>query len=165
MKIKRDLVLEIVESESYQEAIAGPMVDEYVRKLTLPGADGKTSRTFLMDWLYLQRPMFDRFRGARFNVQFEGPAVVIDREEFPIGCMIEREIEWVRIAPDEAAVLRRRLRAAVDEVVTDWIGGRPMKFLPARPQKPFPDRTAADAEAAQIIRDFLGSTGKPEGDG
>ena len=159
MKIKRDLVLDIVESESYQEAIAGPMVDEYVRKLTLPGADGKTSRTFLMDWLYLQRPMFDRFRGARFNVQFEGPAVVIDREEFPIGCMIEREIEWVRIAPDEAVELRRRLRAAVDEVATDWIGSRPMKFLPATPQKPFPNRPAADAEAVRIIRDHLGFPG------
>ena len=159
MKIKRDLVLEIVESESYQEAIAGPMVDEYVRKLTLPGADGKTSRTFLMDWLYLQRPMFDRFRGARFNVQFEGPAVVIDREEFPIGCMIEREIEWVRIAPDEAVELRHRLRAAVDQVVTDWIGSRPMKFLPATPQKPFPNRQAADAESVRIIRDHLGFPG------
>jgi len=40
-----------------------------------------------------------------------------------------------------------------------------MKFLPAIVEKPFPDRAAADAEAAQIIRDFLGSTGKPEGDG
>ena len=159
MKIKRDFVQEIVESESFQEAIVIPMVDEYVRKLTLPGADGKTSRTFLMDWLYLQRPMFERFRGARFNVQFEGPPLVIGDEQFAIGCMIEREIEWARLTPAEAVVLLRRLRAVVDAEVENWMGERPMQFLPASPQKPFPNRPAADAEAVRIIRDHLGFPG------
>ncbi|QHL92032.1 hypothetical protein GVO57_14155 (plasmid) [Sphingomonas changnyeongensis] len=53
----------------------------------------------------------------------------------------------------------------MDAAVTDPISGSPMTFLPAIVEKPFRDRATADAEAAQIIRDFLGSTGKPEVNG
>ena len=164
MRISQADARAIVASESFQQQIISPMIDEFVRRLSRPGADGRTSRSFIQDWLYFERPMLDRFNGGRFNVQFEGPAVAIDGTYYPIGGFIERQIEWVRIDPVEASDLRTKLRGAVDAAVTEWIGGRPMKFLPAIVEKPFPDRVAADAEAAQIIRDFLGSTGKPEGD-
>lgn len=163
MTRKPDPIVEIVESVRFQQAIVGPMVDAVVRRLTAAGADGATSRAFLLDWLYLQRPMFERFRGHRFNVQFEGPPLAVDGEEFAIGCLIQREIEWARINPGEAVELLRGLRAAVDAEIENWMGGRPMQFLPATPHKPFPDRAAADAEAARIIRDALGSAGNPEG--
>ncbi|WP_230281049.1 hypothetical protein [Croceicoccus sp. Ery15] len=165
MQISQADALAIVSSESFQQQIIGPMIDEFVRRLSRPGADGKAYRAFIQDWLYFERPMLDRFIGERFNVQFEGPALSIDGAEFPLGGFILRELEWVRIDPVEAFELRSELRKAVDEAVIDWIGGRPMKFLPATVEKPFPDRAAADAETAQIIRDFLGSTGKTEGVG
>jgi hypothetical protein len=141
------------------------MIEAFVRRLSRPGEDGKTYRSFILDWLYFERPMLDRFIGEHFNVQFEGPALAIDGSDYPLGGFIERQIEWVRLDPIDAFELRTRLRKAVDAEVTAWIDSRPMKFLPAIVEKPFPDRAVADAEAAQIIRDFLGSTGKPEGDG
>lgn len=163
MTRKPDPNVEIVESATFQQAIVAPMVDAFIRRLTAAGADGATSRAFLLDWLYLKRPMFERFRGCRYNVQFEGPPLAVDGEEFAIGCLIQREIEWARIIPGDVVELLRRLRAAVDAEVENWMGGRPMPFLPATPQRPFPDRAAADAEAARIIRDVLGSAGTPQG--
>ena len=163
MRISQADALAIVASDSFQEQIVGPMIEAFVRRLSRPGEDGKTYRSFILDWLYFERPMLDRFIGEQFNVQFEGPALAIEGTDYPLGGFIERQIEWVRLDPVDAFELRTRLRKAVDAEVTDWIDGRPMKFLPAIVEKPFPDRTAADAEAARIIRDFQGSTGKPEG--
>lgn len=158
-------LIDIVRSDHFQEAIVGPMVEAFERRLTRPGADGRTYRSFILDWLYFERPMLDRFVGERFNVQFEGPALSIDGTEYPLGGLIYRELEWVRVDPVEAFRLRQKLRTVVDAAVTEWMAGRPMKFLPAVPEKPFADRAAADAEDARIIRDFLASSGKPEADG
>ena len=159
-----DPILAIANSDSLQEKIVGPMIEAFVRRLSRPGADGKTYREFIIDWLYFERPMLDRFIGERFNVQFEGPAVTMDGIDYPLGGFVMRQNEWVRIDPIEAVALRTKLRAAVDEVVHQWIDGRPIQFLPAVFEKAFPDRAAADAEVATIIRDFLCSAGKPEGD-
>lgn len=159
-----DPIVQIVASDDFQDKIAGPMIDEFVRRLSRPGPDGRTSRRFLEDWLYFERPMFDRFVGERFSAQFEGPALAIGGDHYPLGGFILRHVEWARIDPVDASELRIRLRRAVDQVVAEWIDARPMKFLPANPEKPFPDRAAVDAEAAQKIRDFLGPTGSAEGE-
>lgn len=164
MKHAPNLIVEILASEDLQHKLIAPMIDAFVRRLSRPGADGKTYRSFILDWLYLERPMLDRFIGERFNVQFEGPALRVEGNDYPLGGYIERQIEWVKIDPVEAIALRTRLRAAVDAVVTEWNGGKPMKFLPAVVVKTMLDRAAADAKDAQTIRDFLGSTAKPEGD-
>lgn len=165
MRISQAFARAIVASEAFQQEIIGPMIESFVLRLSRPGEDGKTYRSFIIDWLYFERPMLDRFIGEQFSVQFAGPALHIEGTGYPLGGFIERQIEWVRLDPIAAFELHTRLRKAVDAAVTDWIDGRPMKFLPAIVEKPFPDRAAADAEAAQIIRYFLGSTGKPEGDG
>lgn len=164
MRISQADACAIVASDSFQEQIIGPMIEAFIRRLSRPGEDGKTYRSFILDWLYFERPMLDRFIGEQFNVQFEGPALTIDGTDYPLGGFVLRQLEWVRIDPVEAHVLRTRLRAAVDKTVTEWMGGRPMKFLPAHPEKPFRDRAAADAEAEQIIRDVLVSSGNREGD-
>lgn len=164
MTLKANLIAEIIASDDFQDKIAGPMIDEFMRRLSRPGPDGRTSRRFLEDWLYFERPMLDRFVGERFSAQFEGPAIPIGGKDYPLGGFILRHVEWARIDPIEAAESRSRLRQAVDQVVAEWIGAGPMKFLPAKPEKPFPDRAAADAEAAQRIRDFLASTGRAEGE-
>lgn len=57
------------------------VVDEYVRRLSRPGPDDMWYRRFIADWLYFERPMIDRFIGAEFNVQFEGPPLSIDGVE------------------------------------------------------------------------------------
>jgi hypothetical protein len=164
MKHAPNLIFEIVASDDFQRKLIAPMINAFVSRLSRPGADGKTYRAFILDWLYLERPMLDRFIGERFNVQFEGPALRVDGNDYPLGGYIERQIEWVKIDPVEAFALRTRLRAAVDAAVTEWNGGKPMKFLPAVVVKTMFDRAEADAKAAQTIRDFLGSTAKPEGD-
>ncbi|MEO0870862.1 MAG: hypothetical protein AAFY19_02720 [Pseudomonadota bacterium] len=163
MNPPNSLLYEIVASEEFQQEITGDMIEAFVRRLSRPGEDGKTYRSFILDWLYFERPMLDRFIGERFNVQFEGPAVAIDGTHYPIGGFVQRELEWVRIDPIEATRLRQQLRTAVDATVSKWINGGPMKFLPAVVEKRMPDRSAADAEAAQIIRDFVASVGNAKG--
>lgn len=130
------------------------LIDEYVRRLSQPGPDGMCCRGFIADWLYFERPMIDRFIGAEFNVQFEGPPVRIDGDEYPLGGFIERQIQWTRIIPEEAFELRERLREAVDQTVREWMRGRNFDFVPAIFEKPFADREAADAEAERQIRAF-----------
>ena len=61
----------------------------FVRRLNRPGADGRAYRSFILDWLYLERPLIDRFRGARYQVQFEGPAITIDGQDYPLGAYIQ----------------------------------------------------------------------------
>lgn len=157
MTYPRNLLYEIVASAEFQAAMVGPMIDDFVQKMNRPGADGATYRGFIEDWLYLQRPLFDRFKGVRYNVQFEGPPLIIDQREYPLGGYIERQLEWAKLDPIQAYELRQRLRGAVDGIVDDWIGGRPMQYLPSIPQKPFKDRAAVDAADHAVIRDFAAS--------
>jgi hypothetical protein len=154
MTYRRDLFYEIVASADFQAAMVGPMIDDFVQKMKRPGADGATYRGFIEDWLYLQRPLFDRFKGVRYNVQFEGPPLIIDH----------RQLEWAKLDPIEARELRQRLRGAVDGIVDDWIGGRPMQYLPSIAQKPFKDRAAVDAADHAVIRDFVASRNSRTGD-
>ena len=130
------------------------LIDEYVRRLSRPGPDGMCYRGFIADWLYFERPMIDRFIGAEFNVQFEGPAIRIDGVEYPLGGFIERQIQWTRITSEEAFELREKLREVVDQTVREWMHGRDFDFVPAIFEKPFADRAAADAEAERQIRAF-----------
>lgn len=130
------------------------LIDEYVRRLSRPGPDGMCYRGFIADWLYFERPMIDRFIGAEFNVQFEGPAIRIDGNEYPLGGFIERQIQWTRITPEEAFDLREKLREVVDETVREWMHDKDCDFVPAIFEKPLADRAAADAEAEQQIRAF-----------
>ena len=130
------------------------LIDEYVRRLSRPGPDGMYYGGFLADWLYFERPMIDRFIGAEFNVQFEGPAIRIDGNEYPLGGFIERQIKWTRITPEEAFELREKLREVVDQTVREWMDGRDFEFVPAIFEKPFADRAAADAEAERQICAF-----------
>jgi hypothetical protein len=68
----------IIASDDFQDKIAPDMIAAIIRRLNRPGADGRAYRQFILDWLYLERPLFDRFWGARYHVQFEGPAITID---------------------------------------------------------------------------------------
>lgn len=133
------------------------MIDEFARRLSRPGLDGAWYRHFILDWLFFDRPMFDRFRGAEFNIQFEGPPVEIDGLHYPLGGFIERQIEWTRISPADAFDLREKLRKAVDETIHAWMAGRDFDFVPAHPEKSFTDRAAADAAVIDEIRAFAGA--------
>ena len=130
------------------------LIDEYVRRLSRPGPDGGWYRGFIADWLYFERPMIDRFIGAKFNIQFEGPPVRIHGEDYPLGGFIERHMKWTRITPEEAFELREKLREVVDQTVREWMDGKDLDFVPAIFEKPFADRAAADAEAERQIRAF-----------
>lgn len=130
------------------------LIDEYLQRLSRSGPDGMCYRSFIADWLYFERPMIDRFIGAEFNVQFEGPPVRIGGDEYPLGGFIERQIQWTRIIPEEAFALRQKLREVVDQTVCEWMDGRDFEFVPAIFEKPFADRAAADAEAERQIRAF-----------
>jgi hypothetical protein len=151
----------IIASDDFQDKIAPDMITAITRRLNRPGADGRAYREFILDWLYLERPLFDRFRGARYHVQFEGPAIAIDGHDYPLGAFVYRKLEWAHIDPVRAHDLYEKLRMAVDAVVVEWRGETPLKFLPAHPEKPFADRVDADAEAAQVIRAFAHPTGNP----
>lgn len=146
---------ETVAFAKFRAAIVGHRIDDFVAKMRRPGADGATYRAFIEDWLYLQRPLFDRFKGVRYNVQLEGPPLVIEEIEYPLGGYIQRQLEWVKLNPVEARELRQRLRGAVDRIVDDWIGGGPVKYLPYYAQRPFADRAAVDAADHQVILDFV----------
>jgi hypothetical protein len=143
-------------SDEFRQKFMQLMIDEFVRRLSRPGLDGTLYRKFIEDWLYIERPMIDRFIGAEFNVQFEGPPVEIDSAHYPLGGFIERQIKWTRISPADAFDLRERLREVVDRTVRDWMDGRVFEFIPAHPKKPFTNRAAADAEAVQEIRALAG---------
>jgi hypothetical protein len=158
------LIEEIIGSKRFQEAMIEPMIQSIVHRLSAPGADGRTARSFLLDWLYLQRPMFDRFIGGGYNVQFEGPPVNIDGTDCPLGGYICRDLDWAHLNPIDAIELRELLRAAIVDVVERWIAGRPLQFLPAVPQKPLPDRAAADAEAERAVREYFARRRSGEGD-
>lgn len=145
-------------SEEFRQKFIQLMIDEYVRRLSRPGLDGAWYRKFIEDWLYFERPMIDRFMGAEFNVQFEGPPVAADGKLCPLGGFVERlaQIEWTRIGPTDAFDLREKLREVVDRTVRDWMDGRTLEFIPAHPERPFADRDAADAAAVEEIRAFAG---------
>ncbi|PTR08185.1 MULTISPECIES: hypothetical protein [unclassified Novosphingobium] len=164
MTDKPSLIESILASEAFQDKIARDMNEAFLRRLNRPGADGRAYRSFILDWLYLERPLFERFRGARYQVQFEGPAITIDGQDFPLGAYIYRKLEWAHIDPVRAHDLYEKLRAAVDAAVEEWRGQTPLKFLPAHPQRPFADRADADAKAAQAIHAFASPARKPEGD-
>lgn len=137
-----------------RKSLTEVMIDDYVRRLSRPGEDGKWFRTFLIDWLYFERPMIDRFRAAEFSVQFEGPPVAIDGKVYPLGGFILHHLQWARLSPEDAFDLREKLRAVVDRTVGKWMEGKDLTFVPALPEKRFPDRAAADAEAERQIRAF-----------
>lgn len=130
------------------------LIDDYVRRLSRPGLDGSCYRTFIADWLYLERPMIDRFKGEEFSAQFEGPLVAIGDKTYPLGGFILHHLQWARLSPEDAFDLRETLRAVVDRSVRKWMEGKDLTFVPALPEKPFPDRAAADAEAERQIRAF-----------
>jgi len=154
MTRKPTLLEEIVASDDYQDKIAPDMIAAFNRRLNRPSADGRAYRAFILDWLYLNRPLHDRFKGGRYHVQFEGPAITIGNCEYPLGAYIYRELEWAHIDPVQAFELYQKLRQAVDAVVVEWRGDAPLKFVPSHPEKPFADRAQADAEAAHIIRNL-----------
>jgi hypothetical protein len=154
MTNKQPLLDAIAASDEFQDKIATGMIAAFMQRINRPGADGRAYRAFIRDWLYLERPLLDRFRGARYHVQFEGPAITIDRHDYPLGAYIYRKLEWAHIDPVRAHDLYEKLRAAVDATVEEWRGQAPLKFLPAHPQRPFADRAGEDAEAAQAIHAF-----------
>ena len=164
MTDKPSLLDAMVASDDFQDKIAAVMIAAFTRRLNRPGADGEAYRSFILDWLYLERPLLDRFRGARYQVQFEGPAITIDEQDYPLGAYVYRKLEWAHIDPVRAHDLYEKLRAAVDAAVEEWRGQSPLKFLPAHPQRPFADRADADAQVAQAIRAFAAPNRKPEGD-
>lgn len=143
-----------IEPAKRHKTLTELMIDEYVRRLSRPGPDGRLYRGFIADWLYFERPMIDRFIGAEFNVQFEGPPLQIDGEEYPLGGFIERQIKWTRITPEQAFELRKKLRDVVDQTVREWMQNKDFDFVPAIFEKPFANRAAADAEAERQIRAF-----------
>jgi hypothetical protein len=155
----------IAASDDFQDKIAADMIAAFVRRLNRPGADGRAYRAFILDWLYLERPLLDRFCGARYQVQLEGPAINIDGQDYPLGAYIYRELEWAHIDPVHAHALHQKLRAAVDAAVREWRGQTPLKFLPAHHERPFADRADADAQAAQAIHGFARSARKLGKDG
>lgn len=128
MTYRRDLFYEIVASADFQAAMVGPMIDDFVQKMKRPGADGATYRGFIEDWLYLQRPLFDRFQGVRYNVQFEGPPLIIDQREYPPWRIHRaparmgqaRPHRGPRTAPAPARS-RRRDRGRLDRRTTDAV--------------------------------------------
>ena len=130
------------------------LIDDYVRRLSRPGLDGSCYRNFIADWLYFERPMIDRFRGAEFSAQFEGPLVAIGGKTYPLGGFILHHLQWTRLSPEDAFDLRETLRAVVDRTVGKWMKDKNLTFVPALPEKAFPDRAAADAEAERQIRAF-----------
>ena len=144
-------ILDIVESEEFQEQIVGHMIDSFVLRLSRPGDDGKVYRSFILDWLYFERPMLARYKGAEFSVQLEGPAVVFEGKEYPLGGFIQRGLEWARIDPVAASDLRKRLDETIDRTVQNWMAHRELTFVPAHPEPPFEDRAAADAESLRQI--------------
>jgi hypothetical protein len=130
------------------------LIEEYVRRLSRPGRDGTLYRSFIADWLYLERPVMDRFKGRTLSLQLEGPPLELDGKQYPLGGFIQHRFEWTRITPRDAVELREQLRAAVDQILHAWLRGRDLRFAPAKPEQPFADRSQADAEAEQEIRAF-----------
>lgn len=68
MTDKPYLIESIGASDDFQDKIAADMNDAFLRRLNRPGADGRAYRSFILDWLYLERPLIDRFRGVRYQV-------------------------------------------------------------------------------------------------
>jgi hypothetical protein len=130
------------------------LIDEYVRRLSRPGRDGTWYRSFIADWLYFERPMMDRFKGRTLSLQLEGPPLELEGRQYPLGGFIQDRFDWARITPRDAFELREQLRVAVDQILSDWMRGKDLTFVPARPEPHFADRSQADAEAEQEIRDF-----------
>ena len=58
------------------------------------------------------------------------------------------------MSPEDAFDLRETLRAVVDRSVRKWMQDKDLTFVPALPERRFPDRAAADAEAERQIRAF-----------
>jgi hypothetical protein len=59
-------------------------------------------------------PAVRTLSGARYQVQFEGPAITIDEQDYPLGAYVYRKLEWAHIDPVRAHDLYEKLRAAVD---------------------------------------------------
>ncbi|WP_421836918.1 ATP-dependent DNA helicase [Novosphingobium sp.] len=106
MRISQAFARAIVASESFQQEIIGPMIEAFVSRLERPGEDGKTYRSFIIDWLYFERPMLDRFIGEQFNVQFEGPALHIDGTGYAWTADQKRATTDLLISRDRVAAVQ-----------------------------------------------------------
>jgi hypothetical protein len=148
-------ILEYLASEKFDEATKDAFIESIAHRLNRPGADGRASRRFLLDWMYLQRPMIERFRGETLSAQFLGPAVEEQGREYPVGGYILNGVDWSELSPLEALDLYVRLQEATDAVIENWMSG-PRTFLPALPEKRAEDADEIWQGAAQAVRDLLG---------
>jgi hypothetical protein len=147
-------ILEYLESEKFDEATKDAFIESTVHRLSRPGTEGRAWRRFLLDWMYLHRPMVERFRGETLSAQFLGPTVTEQRREYPVGGYILKGVDWAELSPLEALDLYTRLQEATDAVIENWMTG-PQKFLPALPEKRSENADYVWQQSAQIVRDFL----------
>jgi hypothetical protein len=163
MTDKPSLIDSIVASEAFQEKIAKDMNDAFLRRLNRPGADGRAYRSFILDWLYLERPLFERFRARAIRSSSKArrsPSTSRTIRSAPMSIASSNG----RISTRCARMTSMRNCARRSMPPEQWRGQSPLKFLPAHPQRPFADRADADAQAAEAIHAFASPNKKPEGD-
>jgi hypothetical protein len=147
-------ILDYLESEKFDETTKDAFIESIVHRMSRPGTEGRTWRRFLLDWMYLQRPMIERFRGETLSAQFLGPTVAEQGREYPVGGYILKGVDWAELSPLEALDLFLRLREATDAVIENWMSG-PRKFLPVLSEKRAENADYVWQRSAQIVRDFL----------
>jgi hypothetical protein len=144
---------EIFNSQRFQERLTTLKIEALTQRFNRGGDDTIAYCSFVEDWLYVERPIFERCRGHRFSVQLEGPALTVNGHALPLSSSICLGADWLRLSTGESCELVQLLRQACDDVIADWLP-RPAQFLPVLPMKPFPDRAKADADDIAKARDW-----------
>ena len=153
-------------SDSFQQKLTALKIEAFIRRFNSGGDDTKAYCSFVMDWLYVERPIFERYRGNRYSVQLEGPALNIDGQQLPLSGSICLGVDWLRLSAVESCELLQLLRQACDDVIASWLP-KPVQFLPTKPMKAFPDRAKADADDIAKAREWAAAhlgKAKPDDD-
>ncbi len=143
----------IFHSTDFQQKLTRLKIEAFTRRFNMGGDDTKAYCSFVEDWLYVERPIFERYRGHRFSVQLEGPSLTINGCALPLSGSIYLGADWLRLSSAESCALVQLLRQACDDVIADWLP-IPAHFVPTRPMKAFPDRAKADANDIAKAREW-----------
>jgi len=106
-------------------------------RLAEDSADGRALRHFLRPYLTADRPIIERFAGTYATLSVEGPVYVIDGVGMPLGGQIKREGHWLDCYPAEVNEIVGRMRAAIDDVLHDWLQSAQMqrRLIPFPPER------------------------------
>jgi hypothetical protein len=120
-----------------------------IRRLIADDDDGETYRCSIAQWTLNERPPLHVHRGEVSSLRIDGPLQNAGTTFLPLGGLIESPGVTAHLDPVETDRLDRRVQAAVEGTIRDWIEEHGLYFQPRSSREI--DRSEADQKARAVI--------------